>query len=97
MPNQHTTPAPIPNTGAPSQWELKEAFQSLTDSEQQEVMALILLIAQRKYQHLDQNHIPRLVNAIRINNPQHIRAELQYANEQLGTHYDLSHWEVCHD
>lgn len=93
MLEQHSIPAPIPNKGA-SLSELKEAFQSLTDSEQQEVMALILLIAQRKYEHLDKNHIPRLVNAIRINNPQHIRAELQYANERLGTHYDLSQWEV---
>lgn len=97
MLEQHSTAAPIPNTGRPSLEELKRAFQSLTERDQQEVMEFVLLIAKRKYQHLDKNHIPRLVFAIQTHSRQHIRAELQYANEKLGAHYDLSQWEVCHD
>ncbi|MBK8455372.1 MAG: hypothetical protein IPL34_18985 [Thiofilum sp.] len=96
MLEQHSTAAPTQNTGATSLEELKQAFQSLNERDQQEVMEFVLLIAKRKYQHLDKNHIPRLVFAIQ-HNRQHIRAELQYANEKLGASYDLSQWEVSHD
>ncbi|TXJ08494.1 MAG: hypothetical protein E6Q25_05325 [Acinetobacter sp.] len=97
MLNEHNSPAaPIQNNGATSLEELKKAFQSLSERDQQEVMEFMLLIAKRKYQYLDKNHIPRLVFAIQTHSRPRIRAELQYANEKLGAHYDMSQWEVSH-
>lgn len=76
---------------------LKQEIETLSPSDQIQVLECIIRIACHKFKPLDPNHIPRLIAAIQANSSVLVQREMQYANEKLGANYDLSTSGVNHD